>query len=134
MNWSRACSRSSWTNIILFYFASRRAFKSSSIWPESGLKRRSLGSKKHMLIRSTIVEIRTRRTPFWNSSVLEDFQQQKILEQKFVEMEWSAEPIGSRANIFLVFSRISSNNIFYCFLNYLVIFFIFTYKIENFNY
>ena len=99
LNCSWACSWSSWTNIIWFYCSSWWTFKSSSIWPESGLNRRSPGSKKHMRLSSTIVEIRTRRTPFWNSLVLVDFQQQKILEQKFVEMEWSAGPIGSRANI-----------------------------------
>ena len=97
LNWSWACSWSSWTNIIWFYCSSRWTFKSSSIWPESGLKRRSHGSKKQILLSSTIVEIRTRSSPFWSSSFLLDFQQ-KILEQKFVEMEWSAGPIGSRAN------------------------------------
>ena len=92
-------SRSSSTYIIWFYSASWRTTKSSSIWPESGLKRRSPGSKKHMLIRSIDVRIRTRRTPFWSSSVLAEQLQVKIHEQKFEEMEWSSGPIGSRANI-----------------------------------
>ena len=99
LDWPWACCRSSCANIIWLYCTSRRASKSSSIWPESGLKRRSPGSEKHMLIRSTIVKIRTRRAPFWNSSVLAEIHQLKIHEQKFEEMEWSAGPVGSRANV-----------------------------------
>ena len=76
--------------IIWFYSASWRTSKSFSIWPESGLKRRSPGSKKHKFIRSPPAKIRTRRTPFWNSSVLAEQLQVKIHEQKFEEMEWSS--------------------------------------------
>ena len=94
-------SSSSCSYIIRFDSASWRTSKSSSIWPESGLKRRSPGSKKHMLIRSIEVRIRTRRTPFWSSSVLAEAQLQKTHEQKFEEMERDRGPIGSRANIFL---------------------------------
>ena len=97
-DWPQAFCRSSRANIIRFNSSSRRASKSSSILPESGLKRRSPGSKKHMLIRSIDVRIWTRRDHFWTSSVLVELQQIKILEQKFEEMEWSAGPIGSKAN------------------------------------
>ena len=72
-------SSSSCSNIIWLNCSSRRASKSSSIWPESGLKRRSPGSKKHMLIRSTTVKIWTRRDHFWTSSVLVEQHHQKIL-------------------------------------------------------
>ena len=91
-------SSSSCSYIIRFDSASWRTSKSSSIWPESGLKRRSPGSKKHMLIRSIDVRIRTRRTPFWSSSVLAEAQLQKTHEQKFEEMERDRGPIRSRAN------------------------------------
>ena len=92
-------SRSSSSYIVWFNSSSWTSSKSSSIWPESGLKRRSPGLKKHMLIRSTIVRIRTRRDHFWTSSVLVEQLHQKIHVQKYEEMEWSAGPIGSRANI-----------------------------------
>ena len=101
LDWPRACFISSRTSPPCFYFTFWRTSKSSSIWPESGRKRRSPGSKKHMLIRSIDVRIRTRRDHFWTSSVLVELQQTKILEQKFEEMEWSAGPIGSRANNFV---------------------------------
>ena len=97
-DWPRACCSSSCADIVWFNCTSRTSSKSSSIWPESGLKRRSPGSKKHMLIRSIDVRIRTRRDHFWTSSVLVEQLQVKIHVQKFEEMEWSAEPIGSRAN------------------------------------
>ena len=54
-----------------------------------------------MLIRSIDVRIRTRRTPFWSSSVLAEAQLQKTHEQKFEEMERDRGPVGSRANKFL---------------------------------
>ena len=97
---SCACcsSSSSCSYIIRFDSASWRTSKFSSIWPESGLKRRSPGSKKHMLIWSIDVRIQTRRTPFWSSSVLAEAQLQKTHEQKFEEMERDRGPIGSRAN------------------------------------
>ena len=98
-------SRSSSANIIWFNCTCWTASKSSSIWPESDLKRRSPGSKKHMLIRSTIVRIRTRRYHFWTSSVLVEQLQVKIHAQKFEEMEWSSRPIGSKANIYYNISR-----------------------------
>ena len=97
-DWPRSCCRSSSANIIRLYCTSWRASKSSSIWPESGLKLRSPGSKKHMLIRSIDVRIRTRRDHFWTSSVLVELQHLKILELKFEEMERDRWPIGSRAN------------------------------------
>ena len=100
-DWPRACCSSSCANIIWFNSSSRTSSKYSSIWPESGLKRRSPGSKKHMLIRSIDVRIRTRRDHFWTSSVLVEQLQVKIHVQKFEEMEWSAGPIGSRANSFI---------------------------------
>ena len=113
-DWSWACCSSSRTNIVRLNSSSRRATKSSFIWPESGLKRRSPGLKKHMLIRSLPVKIRTRRTPFWSSSVLAEQLHLKIHVQKFEEMEWSAGPIGSRANktcvmydfIFIYYNRL----------------------------
>ena len=101
-DWLRACCRSSGANIIWLNSASWRASKSSSIWPESGLKRRSPGSKKHMLIRSIDVWIRTRRDHFWTSSVLVEQLQVKIHEQKFEEMERDRGPVESRSNTYLL--------------------------------
>ena len=101
-DWPRACSSSSWSSPSCFNLTSRTSSKFSSIWPESGLKRRSPGSKKHMLIRSTIVRIRTRRDHFWTSSVLVEQHRQKILVLRFEEMEWNAGPVWSRANIRLL--------------------------------
>ena len=97
-DWPRACRSASKSFPSSFNRSSRTSTKSSSIWPESGLKRRSPGLKKHMLIRSTIVQIRTRRDHFWISSVLAEIQLQKILELRFEEMEWNAGPVRSRAN------------------------------------
>ena len=101
-DWHRACRSASRSFPSSFNRSSRTSTKSSSIWPESGLKRRSPGSKKHMLIRSIDVQIRTRRTPFWGSSVLAEAQLQKTHEQKFEEMERDRGPIGSRANIIVI--------------------------------
>ena len=99
-------SSSSCSNIIWLDCASWRATKSSSIWPESGLKRRSPGSKKHMLIRSTIVRIRTRRDHFWSSSVLVELHQIKTHATIYEEMERNRWPIGGKANSrFLLFSK-----------------------------
>ena len=100
-------SSSSCSNIIWFDSASRRASKSSSIWPESGLKRRSPGSKKHMLIRFTIVRIRTRRDHFWTSSVLVELHQIKTHATIYEEMERNRWPIGSRANIIYIANNLS---------------------------
>ena len=105
-DWPRACRSASRSFPSSFNRSSRTSTKSSSIWPESGLKRRSPGLKKHMLICSTIVRIRTRRDHFWISSVLAEIQLQKILELRFEEMEWNAGPVGSRANINLACKKI----------------------------
>ena len=70
LDWPWACCRFSCANIIRLYCTSWRASKSSSIWQESGLKQISPGSKKHMLIRSIDVRIRTKWDHFWISSVL----------------------------------------------------------------
>ena len=86
-DWPRACWRSSWTTPSCFFHTSWTSSKSSSIWPESGLKRRSPGSKKHMLIRSIDVRIRTRRDHFWTSSVLVEHQKLQTLDMIYEEME-----------------------------------------------
>ena len=108
-DWPRTCCSSSCANIVAFNSSSWTSSKSSSIWPESGRKRRSPGLKKHMLIRSTIVRIRTRRDHFWTSSVLVELQKIRILVLKYEGMEWSAGPIGSRANIDAIKNKIKIN-------------------------
>ena len=110
-DWLRACRSASRSFPSSFNRSSRTSTKSSSIWPESGLKLRSPGLKKHMLIRSTIVRIRTRRDHFWISLVLAEIQLQKILELRFEEMEWNAGPVGSRANrILILVSSLNTQN------------------------
>ena len=114
-DWSRACRSASRSFPSSFNRSSRTSTKSSSIWPESGLKRRSPGLKKHMLIRSIDVRILTRRDHFWNSSVLAEAQLQKTHEQKFEEMERDRGPVGSRANIICqLYSAFQQGN---CYLN-----------------
>ena len=98
LDWPRACCSSSCANIICFNSSSWTSSKSSSIWPESGLKRRSPGLKKHMLIRSTIVRIRTWRYHFWSSSVLVELQQIRILVLKYEEMERDWWPFRRSSN------------------------------------